>query len=128
MTVTRLALTLALGAFVANLYLKSRHRAYTLTTRPADDGAAPWREASPPDLLTPSGTDADNAAIAQQSRSMTDGDSPNEAERLQAQGLAQTPASGLGSDVLAPTVLGESDETDAVSGIKPGLPDFTCGA
>ncbi|MDB5896196.1 MAG: hypothetical protein JWQ88_3727, partial [Rhodoferax sp.] len=85
MTLTRLALTLALGGIAANLYMKSRRQAYTMTTEPAEDGTAPWRETSPADSQTAAASE-DSDFMPQTTSSLAASDSPNGAERLEEAG------------------------------------------
>ena len=123
MTLARLALTLAVGGLAANLFMKSRRSAYALKTEPAVDGLA-WREAPQSGQEAPTATkDEGLVTDLHDGSAAAGGDSPNGAERLEAAGLAQTPAGGPGSDLLTP-----APTAGVVDGIKPGLSDFARGA
>lgn len=101
MTFTRLALALAATGIAVNLLMKNRRGPVA-----SHDGLAPDAAAT-------------NTAVPPTASD----DSPNAAERLQAQGLAETAGSRQsGDDVLGPNGQGDSDA------IRPGMPDLTRGA
>jgi hypothetical protein len=123
MTLTRLVLTFAFTGFVANLYMKSR-RGTGLLSGPsagATTGAMPAPDDQPSSAVG-SGTGAPASTTATPASTTAGAESPNAAERLQAQGVAQTTGEGQADDLF------RSTSQDSPYAREPGLPDFTRGA
>jgi hypothetical protein len=123
MTLTRLVLTFAFTGIVANLYMKSRRGTGLLSgsSAGATTGAMPAPDDQPSSVASqradaPASTSATPAA-------MTSGtESPNAAERLQAQGVARTTGDSRADNQF------QSTSQDSPYASSPGLPDFTRGA
>jgi hypothetical protein len=116
MTIIRLALALGVAAVATNQYMKNRRKAQSA----GSDGQAFDEDMSSRDD-TPLDGAANRAAV--EGTTAAGSDSPNSAERLQAQGLADTTGSTQGSDDLL-----RANGQDGSDGIQPGLPDLTRGA
>ena len=116
MTIIRLALALGVAAVAANQYRKNRRKAQS-----AGSGGQAFQE----DMSSRDDMPLDGAANRAAVEATTAGasDSPNSAERLQAQGVAGTTGSTQGSDDLL-----RANGQDGSDGIQPGLPDLTRGA
>jgi hypothetical protein len=123
MTLTRLVLTFAFTGIVANLYMKSRRGTGLLSgsSAGAPTGAMPAPDDQPSSVASqraypPASTSATPAATTSGT------ESPNAAERLQAQGVAQTTGDGRADNQF------QSTSQDSPYASSPGLPDFTRGA
>jgi hypothetical protein len=116
MTIIRLALALGVAAVATNQYMKNRRK-----TRSAGSDGQIFNE----DMSSRDDTPLDGAAnrAAVEGTTAAGSDSPNSAERLQAEGLADTTGSTQGSDDLL-----RANGQDGSDGIQPGLPDLTRGA
>jgi hypothetical protein len=137
MNFTRAALTVGLAFVAASLLLTRRDT----SPLPADDGLEPFPSLDPG---WPSRTAARTAAPAGESAgagigaglgaglgagigagigaAATGGDSPNDAERLQARGVAASDDGGWRRDPL------RSTSQEGAEARAPGLPDFARGA
>lgn len=121
MNLTRVAVTVGLACVAANLLMKARRA----EPADADDGLQPFPsvDAGLPariEALTAGGASADTADTGLPG---TAGDSPNEAERLQASGVAAQNDDGSWTRDLF-----ESTSQDSPYARAPGLPDFARGA
>jgi len=112
MTRTHAALTVALACIACSLLLK-RSRA---AVPHADDGLAPFPSVDP-------GSVAAGAPAAASGAGGRGADSPNDAERLQAAGVAAASA-----DESWTADLFQSNSQESPYARAPGLPDFTRGA
>jgi hypothetical protein len=117
MNVTRVAVTLGLAWLAANLLLKSRVALPRQSE--SDDGLAPFPSVDP-GLPVGLGAVTAGAPAAADAAGATGSDSPNDAERLQASGLAT--AAGDAGDQF------KSTSQESPYARAPGLPDFARGA
>lgn len=113
MTLTRLVLTFAFTGIVANLYMKSRRGTGVMSSPSA--GAMPAPDDQPSSAVPANATATPAATTAGT-------ESPNAAERLQAQGVARATGEGRPDDQF------QSTSQDSPYASSPGLPDFTRGA
>lgn len=119
MNLTRVAVTVGLAWLGANLLMKGRQAQAT----EADDGLQPFPSVDP-GLPTRFGAmTAGAAAAAAGGAAGTGSDSPNDAERLQASGVAAPSEDGSAAGDLFQSTSQESPYARA-----PGLPDFARGA
>ena len=120
MNLTRVAVTVGLAWLGANLLMKGRHG----QASEGDDGLEPFPSVDP-GLPTRLGamTAAGPTAVADTGAGGTGTDSPNQAERLQASGVA-----AQSDDGSAPRDLFQSTSQESPYARAPGLPDFARGA
>jgi len=124
MNLTRMALTVGLACVAANLVKKARR----VEPSDADDGleAFPSVDIALPTrmgALTGAGSAASAASTVGTGMPGTGSDSPNDAERLQANGVAaESDDGGRSGDLFTST------SQDGPYARAPGLPDFARGA
>ena len=124
MNLTRVAVTVGLACVAANVLMKSRRTAPS----DSDDGLEPFPSVDPglPVRLgaaSAAGPSAAGSAAADLGAAGTGSDSPNDAERLQASGVAADDDDGSWTRDLFTSTSQEGAEARA-----PGLPDFARGA
>jgi len=123
MNLTRVAVTVGLACMAASLLMKSRRR----EANEGDDGLDPFPSVDPglPGRIgaVTSGMQAVGASPADTGAPGTGTDSPNDAERLQASGIAAEDDDGSWTRDLFKSTSQESEDARA-----PGLPDFARGA
>ena len=123
MTLTRLVLTFAFTGIVANLYMKSR-RGTGLLSSPSvgsTTGAMAAPDDQPSSVAGPR-ANAPASTSATPAATTSGTESPNAAERLQAQGVAQTTGDSRADNQF------QSTSQDSPYASSLGLPDFTRGA
>ena len=122
MTLTRLVLTFAFTGIVASLYMKSRRGTGLLSGSSAGATGAMPAPDDQPSYAVGSGTNAPASTSATPAATTSGTESPNAAERLQAQGVAQTTGDSRADNQF------QSTSQDSPYASSPGLPDFTRGA
>jgi len=127
MNLTRVAVTVGLACVAANVLMKSRRGAPS----ESDDGLEPFPSVDPglpvrlgaASAAAPAAPAAAGSAAADLGAAGSGSDSPNDAERLQASGVAADDDDGSWTRDLFKSTSQESAEARA-----PGLPDFARGA
>ena len=118
---TRVAMTVGLACAAASLLLRGRRA----RAAAADDGLDPFPSVDPGlpvRMRAMTVGPAASGAGAGSGASGTSSDSPNDAERLQARGIAETPR-----DAIDGGLFGSNSQQGAEPKV-PGLPDFARGA
>ena len=124
MNLTRVAVTVGLACVAANLLMKGRRAEAT----EVDDGLDAFPSVDPglPERVRATTSGASGAAAATGATASAPGsgsESPNDAERLQAAGVAAENDDGSWTGDLFKSTSQEGEEARA-----PGLPDFARGA